>query len=42
MLESASLGIASIVTGVGDVVMAQPYVTITVVILAGFLLLKRR
>lgn len=42
MLESASLGIANVVTSVGDVVQAQPYLTIAVVVVAGFLLIRRR
>jgi hypothetical protein len=42
MLESASLGIANFVTGVGDVVADQPYLTIAVVVVAGFLLIRRR
>jgi hypothetical protein len=42
MLESASLGIANFITGVGDVVQAQPYLTIAVVVVAGLLLVRRR
>jgi hypothetical protein len=42
MLESASLGIANLITGVGDVVTAQPYLTIAVVVVVGFLLIRRR
>jgi hypothetical protein len=42
MLESASLGIANIVTGIGDAVQAQPYLTIAAVVVAGFLLIRRR
>jgi hypothetical protein len=42
MLESASLGIANVVTGVGDAVQAQPYLTVFVVVVIGFLLIRRR
>ena len=42
MLESASLGIANFISGAGDFVQAQPYLTIAVVIVAGFLLIRRR
>ena len=42
MLESVSLGISSLATGVGDVVQAQPYLTIFVAVVLGFLLIRRR
>ena len=42
MLESASLGISNLVTGVGDAVQAQPYLTIFIVVVLGFLLIRRR
>jgi hypothetical protein len=42
MLESASLGISSLVTGIGDVAQAQPYLTILLAVVLGFLLIRRR
>ena len=42
MLESATLGISNVITGVGDIVQAQPYLTIFVAVVLGFLLIRRR
>jgi hypothetical protein len=42
MLESVSLGISDFVTGVGDIVQAQPYLTVFLVVVVGVLLIRRR
>ena len=42
MLESATLGISNVITGVGDIVRAQPYLTIFIAVVLGFLLIRRR
>jgi hypothetical protein len=41
MLDSASLGISNFVTGVGDIVQANPYPVIGVLVVVFFLLLRR-
>jgi hypothetical protein len=42
MLDSASLGISNFVTGVGDIVQANPYPVIGVLVVVLFFLLRRR
>ena len=42
MLESASLGVSNIVTGIGGAVGGHPYLTIALIVVLGFLLIRRR
>ena len=42
LLESAVLGISDVVTGAGEIVQTSPYLTILLVLVVGYLLIRRR